>query len=118
MLDLGSSDSGFESRRPDIVKRFTRTIEDFACEHCGTKVVGNGYTNHCPSCLWSKHVDKNPGDREESCGGMMEPVGAEKEGKDDMIVHACVRCGFTRRATLRKEDNVDSYVAIMKKRSA
>ena len=24
---------------------------------------GNGYTNHCPKCLWSKHVDINPGDR-------------------------------------------------------
>ncbi|MFA6992594.1 MAG: RNHCP domain-containing protein, partial [Candidatus Gracilibacteria bacterium] len=40
-------------------KRFSRTIEDFVCEKCGAKVKGDGYTNHCPKCLWSKHVDIN-----------------------------------------------------------
>ena len=42
---------------------FTRKVEDFTCEHCGREVHGNGYTNHCPHCLHSKHVDVNPGDR-------------------------------------------------------
>jgi hypothetical protein len=97
------------------MKRFTRTVEDFVCEHCGREVRGNGYTNHCPQCLWSKHVDKDPGDRAEICGGMMEPARAEKEGKDDMIVHRCLRCGFIRRATLRREDSMDAYIALMKK---
>ncbi|MFA5023297.1 MAG: RNHCP domain-containing protein, partial [Candidatus Paceibacterota bacterium] len=32
-------------------QNFKRQIEDFVCEHCGEKVVGNGYTNHCPRCL-------------------------------------------------------------------
>lgn len=44
------------SKKP---KNFTRVIEDFICENCGTEVKGNGYTNHCPKCLWSKHVDKD-----------------------------------------------------------
>ena len=99
-------------------KKFTRTIENFSCDRCGAEVKGNGYTNHCSQCLWSKHVDKHPGDRAESCNGMMEPVGAEMEGKEQMIVHTCVKCGFVRRATLRREDNFDAFVAITKKAAA
>jgi hypothetical protein len=117
MLDLGSSDSGFESRRPDIVekKKFSRTIEDFTCEHCGRKVIGNGYTNHCPHCLWSKHVDKNPGDRAEICGGMMEPVATEKKGQELFLVQRCVKCGFKRNNSLRSEDNFETFIEISKK---
>ncbi len=98
-----------------FMKKFTRTIEDFSCGHCGREVTGNGYTNHCPACLWSKHVDKNPGDRLEACGGMMEPVGAEKEGKDYMIHHRCMICGFQRRNSLRPEDSFDVFVEISRK---
>ena len=43
-------------------KKFQRKVEDFICEKCGTKNIGNGFTNHCFKCLWSKHVDINPGD--------------------------------------------------------
>ena len=53
---------------------FIRKTEDFICENCGAVVVGNGYTNHCPACLYSKHVDRSPGDRAADCGGLMEPV--------------------------------------------
>jgi hypothetical protein len=96
-------------------RKFTRTIEDFVCEHCGREVSGNGYTNHCPQCLWSKHVDKHPGDRLEACGGMMEPIRGEKEKGDYMITHKCVRCGFTRRNTLEKADSFDAFIAVSKK---
>ncbi|MEK7129489.1 MAG: RNHCP domain-containing protein, partial [Patescibacteria group bacterium] len=42
--------------------------EPYECEHCGTSVMGGRYNNHCPSCLWSKHVDdKIPGDRASDC---------------------------------------------------
>jgi hypothetical protein len=118
MLDLGSSDSGFESQRPDKMTAFIRKIEDFTCEHCGREVVGNGYTNHCPACLWSKHVDKDPGDRAESCGGLMEPVGAGKEGGRDLITHKCIRCGFIRRKELVEGDSFDVFIQISTKNSA
>ncbi|MFN2146641.1 MAG: RNHCP domain-containing protein, partial [Anaerolineales bacterium] len=36
--------------------KFQRRIEYFICEHCGAEVSGVGFTNHCPVCLWSKHV--------------------------------------------------------------
>ena len=69
----------------------------FTCEHCGREVVAltNGsYRNHCPFCLYSKHVDVLPGDRMSECGGLMRPVGLRhKSGKGFQVIHACLRCG-------------------------
>jgi len=79
------------------IKKFQRTIEDFTCGHCGTEVTGNGYTNHCPQCLYSRHVDINPGDRSETCGGLMEPTGLEQKGDNWNILHKCRKCGIERR---------------------
>lgn len=78
-------------------KKFQKKVEDFGCEHCGTNVVGNGYTNHCPKCLYSKHVDINPGDRLNSCGGMMKPVNIESKSGEFVIIHKCERCGQEKR---------------------
>ena len=75
-------------------KKFKRTKEDFVCEQCGSPVQGNGYTNHCPQCLWSKHVDVNPGDRAAACHGLMEPIRIELKKGGYMILHRCVSCGF------------------------
>jgi hypothetical protein len=52
------------SKENDQGRRFQRTIEDFECERCRMLVTGSGFTNHCPACLWSKHVDVHPGDRQ------------------------------------------------------
>jgi hypothetical protein len=95
---------------------FTRREEDFACERCGREVAGDGYTNHCPGCLWSKHVDKDPGDRAESCGGMMEPVAVEQgDGGEAVIVQNCLKCGTTRRCRRAKDDSFDAIVAVARK---
>ena len=53
-------------------KTFQRCPEDFECGNCGHEIEGNGYTNHCTACLWSKHVDVNPGDRAADCHGLMK----------------------------------------------
>lgn len=87
---------------------FIKKVENFVCEKCGREVRGGGYTNHCPSCLWSKHVDVDPGDREEGCGGMMKPVEVLKSGKDIKILHKCQSCGFERVATLVLGDNMEA----------
>jgi DNA-directed RNA polymerase subunit RPC12/RpoP len=69
----------------------------FICENCGSKVkpLSNGsYRNHCPYCLYSKHVDQKPGDRAERCGGLMIPAGlVYKSGKGYQIIHRCLNCG-------------------------
>ena len=50
-------------------KKFKEIDEGFICENCNKKVSPLGYTSrdHCPYCLYSMHVDINPGDRQNSC---------------------------------------------------
>jgi len=90
-----------------MAKKFQRTKEDFVCENCGYQVKGDGYTNHCPICLYSKHVDVNPGDRLATCHGLMKPIGFEKKGQKYIILHCCLRCGFKRKNKFSDEDNFE-----------
>lgn len=73
----------------------------FTCGHCGA-VVGPGdwpghnpWRNHCPECLWSKHVEI--GDQasigKPPCGEMMKPHKVD----DEEVVWRCLGCGFTMR---------------------
>lgn len=89
-------------------KSFIKLVEDFICEKCGVKIKGNGYTNHCPCCLWSKHVDINPGDRASLCEGLMEPVAIEIKGKEFIITHRCVKCGYEKRNKTAEDDDIIS----------
>lgn len=91
---------------------FIRTKEDFTCEHCGRAVVGNGYTNHCPECLWSKHVDVDPGDRAAGCGGLMRPVSFEKRGEEIVVRHRCERCGHEKPNKLAPIDNLAALATV------
>jgi len=95
-----------------VSKKFQRNIEDFICEKCGKEVMGNGYTNHCPACLWSKHVDNNPGDRENLCGGLMEPMTAYFESGEWIIIQKCQKCGVEKKIKATKEDYLDSILKI------
>lgn len=75
------------------MKNFIRVRENFECERCGRKVEGDGYTDHCPVCLWGKHVDKEiPGDRLSDCGGLMEPIGVRYQAGKFDIYYRCVKC--------------------------
>ena len=96
-------------------KRFVRNIEDFVCEKCGSKVKGNGYTNHCPKCLHSKHVDINPGDRQSNCEGMMEPIAVESNSKGYTIIFHCTKCGAIKRNKSAKEDVFEKILEIARK---
>ncbi len=95
--------------------KFKKTKEDFVCEHCGNKVSGTGFTNHCPKCLWSKHVDIFPGDRLEACRGMMEPVSVERKGDSYILAQKCVTCGKEARIKVSQNDDFDEVVKIAKK---
>jgi len=91
-------------------KKFSRRKEDFICSNCGRKVTGNGYTDHCSACLWSRHVDINPGDRAASCGGMMEPIGIEIENGKNIIHYRCQKCGFQHRVKALPDDNQEIII--------
>jgi hypothetical protein len=93
-------------------KRFQRRTENFICEKCGFSVRGTGYTDHCPECLWSKHVDINPGDRNCNCGGLMEPISAEKKSGEYIIYYKCQECSKTHRIKATTDDDIEKIIEI------
>jgi hypothetical protein len=94
------------------MKKFKRTIEDFICEHCASLVEGSGYTNHCPNCLWSKHVDVNPGDRKAICNGLMKPVSVERKKDEYIIIHRCELCRTTKKNKTAPNDNFEQILKL------
>ena len=101
-------------------KRFSKNDNGFICAHCGAEIEPLGYTsrNHCPVCLWSLHVDVNPGDRAAACGGPMRPIKAEPDPKKGYVItHRCEKCGALRRNKTAHEakvqpDDVKKIIAL------
>ena len=94
-------------------KRFTKNDSGFICGNCGKEVLpmGSSSRNHCPFCPWSLHVDINPGDRANECGGLMRPIRSEPDAKRGfVIIHKCERCGEIRRnrAALNAKEQPDN----------
>lgn len=95
-------------------KKFTKKIEDFICEKCGKKVIGNGFTNHCPFCLWGKHIDISPGDRLSTCGSLMKPISLISQRGEYHIMHKCIKCGLMKKNRLGDKDNFEEALRIQK----
>ncbi|PSK88763.1 RNHCP domain-containing protein [Murinocardiopsis flavida] len=78
--------------------RQRRQHESFRCVHCHLDVPerapGTAHRNHCPNCLYSKHVDADvPGDRAAECHARMEPISIAVRGAGEwVIIHRCTRC--------------------------
>jgi DNA-directed RNA polymerase subunit RPC12/RpoP len=93
---------------------FIARQERFVCGHCGKSVEPlekGSYRNHCPECLWSRHVDRDgPGDRLSECLGMMKPVAIDSTGKKGwMIVHTCEKCGKEIRNIAAPDDDLTGF---------
>ncbi len=91
----------------------------FVCANCGEDVapLTNGsYRNHCPMCLYSKHVDRRLGDRLSRCGGLMRPVALRRSKKGMQILHECTWCGLQRPNLVAERtvqpDNIDALIAL------
>ena len=90
----------------------------FTCGHCGRFVrllpSGGRNRNHCPHCLYSRHVDaERSGDRASPCKGMMEPIGVfERPNGEEVIVHRCVKCGFERFNRVGADDDEAQVAAL------
>jgi exosome complex RNA-binding protein Csl4 len=91
---------------------FKRVIEDFICENCGSEVEGDGYTNHCPVCLWSLHVDNEPGDRANNCNGLMEPFNVLYTSNESKLEHKCTKCGMIKKNKVSKRDEPNAIAKI------
>src|SRR5579864_7908145 len=99
---LGDSEEESDER-PDYRRkpRYKQPSDEvFKCRHCHRFVCplpsGGHHRNHCPFCLFSRHVDdRKPGDRMSECGSSMEPVGSfQRPNGEYVIVHCCLDCGL------------------------
>ncbi len=90
------------------MKTFSKNDSGFVCAHCGKEVKPLGYTsrNHCPYCLYSLHVDVNPGDRQNTCLGLQQPIGIENNSKKGyVIIYKCTKCGLVTRNKSALDDD-------------
>lgn len=99
------------------MKKFNMIDEGFICENCGKKVDKLNYSarDHCPYCLYSKHVDINPGDRKNPCKGMLKPVGIEKFKDSFKIIYICEKCGKTHKNIMAKDDDMNKIIELSKR---
>lgn len=94
---------------------FKMINESFICENCG-KTVEKHLTwsarNHCPFCLYSKHLDDEfPGDRASNCHSLMKPIWIDnKKNKWWMIKHKCLKCGKEILNKVAVDDNFVGFV--------
>ena len=96
-------------------KIFTMKDEKFTCYNCKEKVNPLGYTarDHCPKCLYSLHLDINPGDRNSNCKGRLIPVGIEKSKKDNFkILYKCEKCGYKTKNIKAIDDNMEEIIRL------
>jgi hypothetical protein len=83
----------------------------FRCGRCrldvSTDAPGTRHRNHCPNCLWSRHLDdQTPGDRGADCAGSMEPVGVSVRGDGEwVLVHRCGSCDAVSLNRIAGDDN-------------
>ncbi|MBP3920970.1 MAG: RNHCP domain-containing protein [Bacilli bacterium] len=98
------------------MKLFTMRDEDFICENCNKLVTKLNYTarDHCNHCLFSKHVDINPGDRCNDCMGLLMPIKIEKYKKTYKIIYKCLKCGQLHKNIMANDDNMDVIIDLSK----
>ena len=98
------------------MKQFTKLDEEFICEKCKQKIEKLNYTtrDHCNNCLYSKHVDINPGDRQNQCKGLLKPIGIEKFKNTYKIIYRCEKCKQIHKNIMANDDNMDLIIELSK----
>ena len=101
----------------------------FTCVHCrhyvSSAVILSGVNNrnHCPYCLWSRHLDlRQAGDRLAACKEKMRPIGltfkrtlkkyAQKTQGELMLVHQCVECGHVSINRIAADDDIENILQV------
>jgi len=97
------------SQHQTCTRRERSDVKGFTCRHCNLYVpcdptlAGVQNRNHCPYCLWSRHLDwRIAGDRLAGCRAIMQPIGltikrsrnkyaGERDG-ELMLIHRCTIC--------------------------
>jgi len=98
-------------------KKFIKNDSGFICVNCKKEVDPLGYTsrNHCPYCLYSLHVDNNPGDRKNTCRGVLKPVLSELGKKNKnlfTITFICEKCKIKTKNKSAGDDNKNLLIQL------
>lgn len=93
---------------------FIMKNESFSCENCSQEISKHpswSARNHCPSCLYSKHLDKDfPWDRASECHWLMKPVWKDyNKNKGWIVIHECQKCAKKIPNKLAEDDNVEVF---------
>lgn len=96
------------------MKKFKMIDVAFSCRNCGNKVEPLGYTarDHCPKCLYSIHIDNNPGDRANTCLGNLVPINIEKFKDTFKIIYKCDKCSEIKKNIMAIDDDYDVILKI------
>ena len=105
-----------------------QTDDGFLCKHCQAFVSsasflsGVGNRNHCPYCLWSRHLDLYAaGDRLSACKSPMRPVGLTLKanckrygsGRGElMLIHLCVECAVFSINRIAADDDPENLLRV------
>ena len=97
-----------------------RGPDTFRCKRCRFDVPmhapGTRHRNHCPLCLWSRHLDSAPGDRASGCAGAMEPIAvAVQDDGEWSLVHRCGACSVVHLNRIAGDDNAHSLLQLASK---
>lgn len=89
----------------------------FTCIRCKLHIpaqsFGTRHRNHCPGCLWSRHVDEEPGDRAAACRQPMEPIAIEvRRDGEWAIIHRCLACGAIKTNRIAGDDQERALLAL------
>jgi hypothetical protein len=101
----------------------------FKCRYCRAEVhalqrlSGVQNRNHCPFCLWSRHVDHtHAGDRMSACKAIMQPIGLTvKQSRNKygwasygelMLIHRCSECGKLSINRIAADDLIERLMEI------
>lgn len=105
------------------------TFGDFRCGNCGASVSsmnllsGVQNRNHCPYCLWSRHLDLySAGDRLSACKAGMKPIGLTmKKSRNKyqasargelMLVHFCIDCNVVSINRIAADDDAQMILSV------
>jgi hypothetical protein len=111
------------------VRARAATFGDFKCAHCRALVSsahllsGVNNRNHCPYCLWSRHLDLYAaGDRLSACKAPMKPIGLtlkmgrnkyRREARGElMLVHECSGCKVLSINRIAADDDSGTIMAV------
>ena len=96
------------------MKNFNMIDEEFICLHCGRHVKKLNYTarDHCNYCLYSLHVDILPGDRNNSCHGLLKPIDIEKYRDSFKIIYECMKCHEIHKNIMAKDDDMEKIIEL------